>query len=57
MHHRTYAVRVDADTGQRLARLQRRSGTPVRKLVNALLRDFLDAIPDPRCRRRVRQRR
>lgn len=42
MHHRSYAVRVDADTCRRLARMQRGTGTPVRKLVNRLLRDFLD---------------
>jgi len=43
MHHRTYAVRVDADTCRRLIRLQRGTGTPVRKLVNAVLRDYLDS--------------
>ena len=52
MHHRTYAVRVDADTGRRLARLQRSTGTPVRKLVNALLRDYLDTFLAHRRRRR-----
>ena len=42
MHHRSYAIRVDADTCRRLARLQRGTGIPVRKVVNALLRDYLD---------------
>jgi hypothetical protein len=42
MHHRTYAVRVDANTCRRLVRLQRGTGTPIRKLVNAVLRDYLD---------------
>lgn len=54
MHHRTYAIRVDADTCHRLSRLQRGTGTPVRKLVNALLRDYLDVA---RRSRRPRRRR
>lgn len=57
MHHRTYAVRVDVDTGRRLARLQRGTGTPVRKLVNALLREYLDTFPERRCCRRSWRRR
>ena len=57
MHHRTYAVRVDADTCRRLTRLQRGTGTPVRKIVNAVLRDYLDdcayrALRSPLGRRR-----
>lgn len=40
--HRTYAIRVDADTCRRLHRLQRGTGIPVRKVVNTLLRDYLD---------------
>jgi hypothetical protein len=56
MHCRSYAVRVDADTCRRLVRLQRGTGTPIRKLVNALLRDYLDLTGRPlhaarRCRR------
>jgi len=42
MHRRSYAIRADTDTCRRLVRLQRRTGTPVPKLVNALLRDYLD---------------
>jgi hypothetical protein len=42
MHRRSYAIRVDADTCRRLVRLQRGTGTPIRKLVSALLRDYLD---------------
>jgi hypothetical protein len=56
MHRRSYAIRVDADTCRRLVRLQRGTGTPVRKLVNALLRDYLDLTGHPahavrRCQR------
>ena len=55
MHRRSYSVCVDADTCRRLVRLQRGTGTPVRKLVNTLLRDFLDLTgpshPSRRCRR------
>jgi len=55
MHCRSYAVRVDADTCRRLIRLQRGTGTPVRKLLNTLLRDFLDLTcpshPSRLCRR------
>ncbi len=55
MHYRSYAVHVDADTCRRLVRLQRGTGMPVRKLVNTLLRDFLDLTgpsrPSRRCRR------
>jgi hypothetical protein len=49
--HRATRIGIDAHTCRRLYRLQRRTGTPVRKLVNALLRDFLDATTD---RRKVR---
>jgi hypothetical protein len=42
MHHRSYPVRLDADMCRRLGRLQRGTGTPVRKLVNALLREYLN---------------
>ncbi len=38
MHHRTHAVRLDADTCWRLARLQRGTGTQLRKIVNTLPR-------------------
>jgi hypothetical protein len=56
MHRRSYAICVNADTCRRLARLQRGTGIPVRKLVNALLRDYLDLTRSPsnterRCRR------
>lgn len=47
MHRRSYAIRVDANTCRRLVRLQRGTGTPVRKLVNALLRDYLDLTRSP----------
>lgn len=57
MHHRTYAVRVDADTCRRLVRLQRGTGTPVRKLVNAVLRDYLDGSTDGTRRSPFRRRR
>lgn len=52
--HRSFAIRVDADTCRRLARRQRGSGMPVRTLVNALLRDYLDV---PRRLRPPRRRR
>lgn len=55
MHRRSYAVRVDADTCRRLVRLQRGTGTPVRKLVNTLLRDYLDLAGPPRLARRCRR--
>jgi len=55
MHRRSYAIRVDANTCRRLVRLQRNSPTPVRKLVNALLRDYLDLTsPAERSCRRPR---
>ena len=57
MHHRTYAVRVDADTCRRLSRLQRGTGTPVRKLVNAVLRDYLDSSTHGTRRSPLRRRR
>ena len=57
MHHRTYAVRVDADTCRRLYRLQRGTGTPVRKLVNAVLRDYLDSCVPRAPRSPFRRRR
>ena len=57
MHCRSYAVRVDADTCRRLVRLQRGTGTPVRKLVNALLRDYLDLTGPSRVARRCRRSR
>jgi hypothetical protein len=56
MHHRSYAIRVDADTGRRLVRLQRGTGTPIRKLVVSLLRDYLDLPRHPRARRCRRRR-
>lgn len=52
--HRSFAIRVDADTCRRLARMQRGSGTPVRKLVNTLLRDYLDLPRRLRPHRRPR---
>lgn|GEM_PF-1597777 len=47
MHRRSYAVRVDPNTCRRLVRLQRGTGTPIPKLVNALLRDYLDLSGHP----------
>ncbi len=54
MRYRAHSIRVDADTCHRLSRLQRGTGTPVRKIVNAVLRDYLDL---PRRSRRPRKRR
>jgi hypothetical protein len=47
MHRRSYAIRVDANTCRRLVRLQRGTGTPIRKLVASLLRDYLDRTGHP----------
>jgi len=47
MHRRSYAIRVDADTCRRLVRLQRGTGTPIRKLVASLLREYLDRTGHP----------
>lgn len=44
MHHRTYAIRLEAGVCRRLARLRRRTGTPVQKLVNAILRSYTDDL-------------
>jgi len=55
MHPHSYAVRVDADTCRRLVRLQSGTGTPVRKLVNTLLRDFLDLTGPSHVSRRCRR--
>lgn len=57
MHHRSYAVRVDADTCRRLVRMQRVTGTPVRKLVNTLLRDYLELTHPSHVSRRCRRSR
>jgi hypothetical protein len=46
--HRAKRIGIDAHTCRRLYRLQRRTGTPVRKLVNALLRDYLESAIDRR---------
>lgn len=43
MSHRSNRIGIDEDTCRRLHRVHRRTGTPVRKLVNTLLRDYLDA--------------
>jgi hypothetical protein len=51
MHHRSYAIRIDADTCRRLVRLQRGTGTPVQKLINALVRNYLDLRVRGGCRR------
>jgi hypothetical protein len=56
MNHRSYAICVDADTGRQLVRLQRGTGTPIRKLVASLLRDYLDLPRHPRARRCRRRR-
>lgn len=57
MHHHSYAIRVDADTCRRLVRLQRGTGTPVRKFVNALLRDYLATFTQSCPRSAPRRRR
>jgi hypothetical protein len=44
MYHRTYAVQIDAGVCRRLARLRRRTGTPVQKLVNSILRRYADEL-------------
>lgn len=56
MHYRRYAIRVDAGTARRLMRLQRGTGTPVRKLVTSVLNDYLDSCPSrmAQCSRRRR---
>ncbi len=57
MCHRTYAIRVDAGTARRLLRLQRGTGTPVRKLVNSVLRHYLDFCAHGAPRAPIRRRR
>lgn len=44
MYHRTYAVQIDAGVCRRLARLRRRTGTPVQKIVNSILRRYADEL-------------
>ena len=53
--HRATRIGIDAHTCRRLYRLQRRTGTPVRRLVNALLRDYLDSATDRPMSRRPRR--
>ena len=43
MSHRSTRIGIDENSCRRLYCLQRRTGTSVRKLVNALVRDYLDA--------------
>lgn len=42
MPYRSTRIGIDGDTCRRLHRLHCKTGTPVRKLVNALLRASLD---------------
>ena len=55
MNDRTYSIRVDPNTWHRLTRLHLGTGTLVRKLANALLRDYLDRTQ--RCVPRISRKR
>lgn len=55
MHHRSSRVGIDEETCSRLRRLQRGTGTPLQKLINRILRDYVDTTR-PALRRRLGSR-